>query len=80
MKLTRAIEHMAITEKMIRKSDLVLSKEKVDLPESSIAAYRLWEGQKKREVIKELPLPIAIRSHGYWPAQGGICNLVPSQT
>ena len=80
IKLTKAIEHIAITEKMMRNSGLVLSKEKVDLPESSMAAYRLWEGQNKREVDKELPLPIAIRSHGYLPAQIGICNLVPSQT
>ena len=76
--LTTAIEHLAITEKMMLSSALILSKEKVDLPESSIVAFRSWEEQKKREVIK-LPLPIAILEHGYLPAQIGICNFVPNQ-
>ena len=36
--LTRAIEHIALTEKMMQKSELVLSKDNIDLPESSIDA------------------------------------------
>jgi len=73
--LTRAIEHLAITEKMMLKSDLVLSKDSVDLPESSIEAYRKWEGEKKQEVAK-VPLQKAILGGGQW----AICNLVPSRT
>ena len=36
--LTRAIEHLAVTEKMMLKSGLILSKDNVDLPESSVEA------------------------------------------
>src|SRR5579863_2314093 len=37
--LTRAIEHLAVTEKVMQKSGLVLSQENAVLPESSLAAY-----------------------------------------
>jgi len=50
--LTRTIEHLALTDKVLRKSGLALSKDKVALPESSIDAYRRWEEQKKQEIIK----------------------------
>jgi hypothetical protein len=76
--LTRAIEHLAVTEKMMLKSDLVLSKDNIELPESSIEAYRKWEEQKKHEIAK-VPLQKAIFGEGY--IQGPmICNFVPSQT
>lgn len=76
--LTRAIEHLAVTEKMMLKSGLVLSKDNADLPESSIEAYRKWEGQKKHEIAK-VPLQKAILGEGYVPGPM-ICNYVPSQT
>ena len=76
--LTRAIEHLAVTEKMMLKSDLVLSKESAELPESSIEEYRKWQGQKKHEITK-VPLQKAV--FGEAPALGPmICNFVPSQT
>jgi len=76
--LTRAIEHLALTEKMVRKSRLVLSKDDVVLPESSIDAYRKWEEQKKHEVVK-VPIQKAILTEGdeLGPM---ICNFVPSET
>ena len=75
--LTRAIEHLAVTEKMMHKSSLVLSMDNVDLPESSVEAYRKWEGEKKREIVK-VPLQKAIvGGHGPGPM---ICNFVPSHT
>lgn len=76
--LTRTVEHIAVTEKMMAKSDLVLSKENVDLPQSSIEAYRKWQAQKKHEIAKA-PLPTVIRAQGYVPGPM-ICNVVPSQT
>lgn len=75
--LTRAIEHLAITEKMMRKSGLVMSKDAVDLPESSIDAYRKWQGQKKHEIAK-VQLQQAILEKATYP--GMICNFLPSQT
>jgi hypothetical protein len=72
--LAGAIEHLAITEQMMLKSDLVLSKN-VDLPESSIEAYRKWEGEKKQEVAT-VPLQKAISGGG----ERAICNLVPRRT
>lgn len=76
--LTRTIEHLAVTEKMMLKSGLVISKDTVDLPESSIDAYRKWQGQKKHEIAK-VPLQKAILEEGYVPGPM-ICNLRPSQT
>jgi hypothetical protein len=76
--LTRAIEHVAVTEKVLRDSGLALSKENVDLPRSSIEAYRSWQTQKKHEIAK-VPLPIVIRTQGYLPVPM-ICNFVPNQT
>jgi hypothetical protein len=78
VQLTRAIEQLAITEKMMQKSGLALLKDKVDLPESSMDAYRKWQGQKKHDVAK-VPLQKAILSAAYVPGPM-ICNLVPSQT
>jgi hypothetical protein len=76
--LTRAIEHIALTEKMMRKSELVLSKDNINLPESSIDAYRKWEEQKKHQILK-VPIQKAILTEG--DAMGPmICNFVPSQT
>src|ERR1039458_7874508 len=64
--LTRAIEHLAVTEKMMLKSRLVLSKDNVELPESSIEAYRKWEEKKKHEITK-VPLQKAILGEGSIP-------------
>ncbi|MGA7907809.1 MAG: hypothetical protein WCA16_10420 [Candidatus Sulfotelmatobacter sp.] len=76
--LTRAIEHLAVTQKMMLKSGLVLSKDNIELPESSIEAYRKWQGQRKHEIAK-VPLQKAILDEG--SAMGPmICNFVPSQT
>ena len=76
--LTRAIEHLAVTEKMMLKGGLVLSKENVDLPESSVEAYLKWQAQKKPEIAKT-PLQKAILTVG--DAMGPmICNLVPART
>ena len=76
--LTRAIEHIAITEKMMRKSALVLSKDNIDLPESSIDAYRKWEEQKKHQIFK-MPIQKAILTEGDLMGPM-ICNFGPSQT
>jgi hypothetical protein len=75
--LTRAIEHLAVTEKMMLKSALTFSKDKVSLPESSLEEYRKWEGQKKHEIAK-VPLEKAISEEG--SEAPIICNLLPSQT
>jgi hypothetical protein len=72
--LTTTIEHMAVIEKMMLKSNLVLSKENTDLPQSSIEAYRMWQGEKKHEIAKA-PLPAVIQAQGY--AGPGICNVLP---
>ena len=58
--LTRAIADLAFTEKMMRKSQLDLSKNDADLPESSIDAYRDWQSQKNHP-IEKVPLQDAIR-------------------
>jgi hypothetical protein len=76
--LTRAIEHIALTGKMMRKSELVSSKENIVLPESSIDAHRKWEEQKKHQIFK-VPIQKAILTEGNVMGPM-ICNFVPSQT
>jgi hypothetical protein len=75
VRLTRAIEHLALTEKMMLKSALVLTRDNADLPESSVEAYRKWQRQKNHEIYK-VPLQKAIL--GSVPPM--ICNFVPGQT
>lgn len=75
--LTRAIEHLAVTEKMMLESALVLTKENADLPESSVEDYRKWQTQKKHGIAK-VPLQKAILDESIVPPM--ICNFVPSQT
>ena len=66
--LTRAIEHVAVTEKMMLVSGLALSKENVALPESSIEVLRQWQGLKaKKRRTWDAPLPALIRAQGYVP-------------
>ncbi len=66
--LTRAIEHVALTEKMMAVSGLTLSKENVALPESSIEGLRQWQGLKpKKRRTWEAPLPALIQAQGYVP-------------
>ena len=74
--LTRTIEHVAVTERMLLKSNLVLVKENVDLPQSSIEAYRRWQGEKKHEIAK-VPLPVVIQTQGFVSGPG-ICDPVIS--
>jgi hypothetical protein len=62
---------------MMLKSGLVLSKDNVELPESSIEAYRKWEEQKKHEITK-MSLQRAILGESYIQ-EPMICNVVPSQ-
>jgi hypothetical protein len=76
--LMRTIEHMALAEKVMRKGATNLIKDKVDLPDSYFEAYRKWEEQKKREVIK-VPIQEAVFRSGE-PLGPIICNFVPSQT
>lgn len=76
--LTRTVEHIAVTEKAFLNSGLVLAKGNVALPESSVEAYRKWQGQKKHEIAKT-PLPAIIRAQSYVP-EPMICNVLPGQT
>jgi len=76
--LTKTMEHIAILEKMLLSSDLVLSKEDVDLPPSSVDAYRNWQGQKKPKIVRT-SLQALIEAQGAMPGPM-ICNAVPAQT
>lgn len=78
VQLTKSIEHLALTEKMVRKSALALVNENTDLPDSYLDAYREWEKQKKHEVLK-VPIQEAILSVSTLPGPM-ICNLLPSRT
>jgi hypothetical protein len=78
--LTRTIEHVAMTEKMMQESGLVLSEENVSLPPSAIEALREWQKQKqkKREIWKA-SLPALIQAQGYVPGPMS-CDSFPKPT
>ena len=46
VQLTKSIEHLALTEKMLRKSALDLVNENTDLPDSYLDGYREWENRR----------------------------------
>ena len=75
---TRTVEHLAMTEKMMRASRLDLLKDTVDLPESSIEAFRTWQLNQKHEIAK-VPIQKAILPSGS-QITPMICNFIPSQT
>jgi hypothetical protein len=75
--LTTTIEHIALTEKMMRKSATDLVKENVDVPDSYFESYKQWERQKKHQVLKE-PLSDIIASIGSQPGPM-ICNFLPAE-
>lgn len=76
--LTTTIEHMALSEKMIRKSVIKLTKNNVGLPDAYFDAYRKWEKQKKHDLTK-VPLQEAILSVSNLPGPM-ICNFRPNET
>ena len=59
---TISIEHLAITEKALRKSTTQLLKESVALPDSDFTAYNEWKSNRHRQVVKrplsEVALPV----------------------
>ena len=77
--LTRSIEHLAITEKMLLKSGLVLSKESADLSETSLHAYRGWQAGKKHEIAKT-PLREILFPYPFAVVGPMICNFIPART
>lgn len=76
--LTTTIEHMALSEKMMRKSAIDLVKNNIALPDSYFDAYREWEKKKNHKVIN-VPMQEAILSVETLPGPM-ICNILPSQT
>ena len=75
--LTRTIEHVALTEKMMRMSSGSLVRENADLPDSYFEGYRLWQKQKKPEVLKSQTMTDVIRRTADLPL---ICNFLPAET
>ena len=71
-------EHMALSEKMMRKSAINLAKNNVDLSDAYFAAYRKWEKQKRHGSTK-VPLQEGTLSVSNLPVPM-ICDFRPSQT
>jgi hypothetical protein len=68
--LTTAIEHLAVSEKALRKSTVELVKDQSELPDSYFDAYKEWEKDRHKEVTTR---PLAEAAP---PQAGGpmICN------
>jgi len=75
--LTKAIDHIAITERMMRQSVRDLLRERTDLPDSYFDSYREWEKQKKPRIVKDATIEDLIRRDVDLPL---ICNLLPDKT
>jgi hypothetical protein len=51
--LSTSIDHIALTEKMLRKNPLDLLEENAQIPDSYLEGYREWEKQKKHVLLKQ---------------------------
>src|SRR5258708_888931 len=75
--LTNSIDHIAVTEKMMRKSVHDLLRLDTDLPDSYFEGYREWQKQKKPQIMKDKTISDVIRMKADAPL---ICNFLPSKT
>jgi hypothetical protein len=76
--LTTTIDHIALTEKMMRESATDLVQEIVDIPDSYFESYKRWQKHKKHQILKK-PLSGVIESVSSQPGPM-ICNWLPSRT
>ena len=74
--LTTSIEHLALTEKMMRKSSLRLVRDDAELPDAYFSAYQEWQKQKKPDVQKNRTVEDVISRT---PQIGAICNFLPQK-
>ena len=58
--LTTAIEHLAVPEKILRKSTTDLVKDQMDLPKDYFEAYKQWQNDRHKQVIKRPLAEIAL--------------------
>jgi hypothetical protein len=77
VRLTHSIDHIALTEKMMRKSVNDLLRENTDLPESYFDGYREWQKQKKPQIVKDMTIADVVKRNGDLPL---ICNFLPAKT
>jgi hypothetical protein len=75
--LTKTIDHIALTEKMMRKSVTNLLRENTDLPDSYFEGYRKWQKQTKPQIVKDMTISDIVRRNFDLPL---ICNFLPSKT
>ncbi len=75
--LTNSIDHIALTEKMMRKSVHDLLRENADLPDSYFEGYREWQKQKKPQIVKDITIADVVRRNADLPL---ICNFLPAKT
>jgi len=78
MHLTRNIDHIAMNEKMMRKSAGKLVLENTEVADSYFDGYRLWLAEKKPKVEKnETVMDVIRKTSTGLPV---ICNFVPAET
>lgn len=77
LRLTTSIDHIALSEKMMRKSALRLVQENAPLPDAYFDVYREWEKLKKPYVRKDQTVWDVIRTT---PQIGPICGFLPAET
>jgi len=78
MHLTRNIDHIAMNEKMMRKSAGELVLENTELVDSYYDGYRLWLAEKKPKVVKNQTVSdVILKTSIGLPV---ICNFVPAET
>ena len=75
--MSKAIDHLALTAKMMRKSVSDLLRENVDLPDSYFEGYREWQKQKKPEIMKNATIEDVVKRNVDVPL---ICNFLPGKT
>lgn len=75
--LTNSIDHIALTEKMMRKSANDLLRENTDLPDAYFEGYREWQKQKKPQIGRDMTIADVLRRNADLPL---ICNFLSAKT
>jgi hypothetical protein len=64
LNLDTAIEHLAVPEKLLRKSTTVLEKEQTSLPGSYFDEYKEWQKNRHKEIVKRPLAEVALPEVG----------------
>ena len=64
LRLTTAIEHLAVLDKFLRKSTTDLVNDQTELPDRYLDAYREWQNDRHKHIVKRPLAEVALAEPG----------------